>query len=394
MEQISITKFPLVAKSGEKAPKSVEKLVSLQLDLRKRIITNQLINYCDQISTLSFDDYSEESLIVHINSMETCKETCSVLNSILTRFSAGIDKLLILSQTSLEHSNPANKGSIEDLFTPTIIDAVSSTCAYSARRAIEYTVTSSAQGLNDVTDAFIKDGRSTWLGGGVCKMYIDRLSKYLTFLVARIPKKHREILVTEVALCDSTSIHVFCFTHFIVYSDNKLPFYCQNSQVVRMSLVRYLLVMFSRYKEDKKLKLSRKGVEQIVDDLDKIHAWIAGVAKDESDPLNFYDECIVISHVQAFVKSDEKDLLNAFATAVSSCGAPYGFHLYDLIRVTLKFRVNVAANDRRRTLGLCAKFLLDLDRVLIDESSFVVIPKGKFMSCFVLDELFPEIGTR
>lgn len=121
LEQLSITKFPLVKNDANgKQSKSTEILEKLQNDLRKRIITNQLINFCDQISTLSFSEYGEEALIVHINSMNTT-----------------IDLLTILANSSEAKSSSLGEDSI---LSTTIMDAVSSTCSYSIRRAIEYTV--------------------------------------------------------------------------------------------------------------------------------------------------------------------------------------------------------------------------------------------------------------
>jgi hypothetical protein len=121
LEQLSITKFPLVKNSG-KLSKSTEVLDKLQNDLSKRIVTNQLINFCDQISTLSFSDYGEEALIVHVNSMNTT-----------------IDLLTILSK-SLQSNSPSSSSGDDSILSTTIMDAVSSTCSYSIRRAIEYTV--------------------------------------------------------------------------------------------------------------------------------------------------------------------------------------------------------------------------------------------------------------
>jgi len=337
LEQISITKFPLLQKQrgGLVATKSVIQLTSLQLDLRKRIITNQLINFCDQISTLSFSDYSEEGFITHINFMNSCMEN-----------------ILVLSKTSCKE---------ESFLSDTVIDAVSSTCLSSIRRAIQWTVSKSSGGLDDITEVLIRDGKSAWIGGKVCRMYTDRLTKYLKFMAERIPSKFEPTL---------------------------------NAEVVRLTVAKYLMVLMSRYREDKKIRLSKDGIDQIIADLNSIQMFVTSSASAGADKMAFYDETVITSQVRCFIKFEISQILTAFAGTIGACGAPYGLHLYDLLRLCLKLRVDISPRDRRRILSYCTKFLSDLDRVLVDEATFVVIPKGKFIARNILDDLFPEVGIR
>lgn len=337
LEQISITKFPLLQQQRGclAATKSTLQLTSLQLDLRKRIITNQLLNFCDLISTLSFSDYTEEGFIVHINSMNSCMEN-----------------ILVLATVSKKD---------ESFLSDTIIDAVSSACISSIRRAIQWTVTKSSSGLDDITEVMIRDGKSMWLGGKVCRMYTDRLMKYLKFMAERIPPKYEPTL---------------------------------NAEVVRLTVSKYLMILMSRYREDKKIRLSKDGINQIISDLGSLQMFVTSNASAGTDKMAFYDETVITSQVRSFIKFEPSQILTAFAGALGSCGAPYGFHLYDLLRLCLKLRLDISSRDRRYTLGCCNKFLTDLDRVLVDEASFVVIPKGKFITRNILDDLFPDVGVR
>jgi hypothetical protein len=220
----------------------------------------------------------------------------------------------------------------------------------------------SSSGLDDITDTFIRDGKNTWIGGGVVRQYLDRLSKYLEFLTQRIPNSYRPFLFAE---------------------------------VVRLTVVRYFNILFSRYKDDKSLKLSQSGIDQIGNDLNSIYSWIAKREQEIGEKNLFYNEIVIISHLRNFLSITEHNkILTTYSTALSTIGAPYGNHLYDLVRLCMKLRSDIPPKIRRNTLGKIAKYLNDLQKVLVEELDFVVIPKGKYIKRYILDDLFPEIGLK
>ena len=167
------------------------------------------------------------------------------------------------------------------------------------------------------------------------------------------------------------------------------------AEVVRLTVVRYFNVLFSRYKDDKSLKLSQSGIDQIGNDLNSIYSWIAKREQEIGEKNLFYNEIVIISHLRNFLSiTDHNKILTTYSTALSTIGAPYGNHLYDLVRLCMKLRVDIPPKTRRNTLGKIAKYLNDLQKVLVEELDFVVIPKGKYIKRYILDDLFPEIGIK
>ena len=68
------------------------------------------------------------------------------------------------------------------------------------------------------------------------------------------------------------------------------------------------------------------------------------------------EEKILVSSIRGWLTGDQEGMIKQYATAVRTFGIQYGLHVYDLLRLVLKMRVDFSTAKRKSVLGLSAEF--------------------------------------
>jgi hypothetical protein len=204
-----------------------------------------------------------------------------------------------------------------------------------------------------LTQGLKQDRMNEWIGGGFCAALVDRMHQWVKDFSKTLPQKYSELVFAETC---------------------------------RLTVVSYVRNMIYSYVNNKKLKLSKKGIEQLSSDLKFIQNWIA-----ENISLNFvtYENSLLVSLIQ-FLNYPNESLLTSFSDAIQLFGLQHAFHIYDLMRLMLKYRIDMTPNIRRSVLGLCGEFLQQLQVAVSSDTKLLNGITG--FEVKVLCILCPNVG--
>ncbi len=290
-----------------------------------QLVTSQMLAFTDHVTVLSFENYEESALIFHIN-------TCDIL---ISRFKTSY---MSLTTRKMVHKVKADMDVTDENeflpFPPAVTDALNSACFISSRNAVLYAVHNMILSVGDLTSGLLHERVVGWLGGDLCAAFIVRLDQWVMNLSTILPAKYSNILFIEVG---------------------------------RLMVSLYVNNMISSYQTNKSLKLSNKGVQQLDSDLRAIHTWICAhitgdYAQDEKD---------LLLTVCDFLNCNQDGALVFYAKAVQKFGIQYALHLYDLIRLVMKFRTDFSPKTRKAVLGLCGEYLTQLQKAAASDTDLI-----------------------
>lgn len=345
---------------------------TLQKSLYQRIITTALLTFNDQLALVSssFDQYTEEGQIAHINA---CQEVQKSFSSGALSWAVPIARPLstntlpsnpFFSSTG-ESSEKVNRKPSPSVFDGTtemyemaiptaVLDSLRDTCWQSARSAACELVRQSGKTSSPMLDCLIDPKTCS---GQACELFVMHFDSWCAHAVELIPPVFGAIVQHETG---------------------------------RMLALLYIQTIIKRYAENKRIKLTVEGVSQIGQDLKKLQDWI------NQNILNAESTCEelgLIFLLGDFLSLPELGLLEAFAAGVLKFGLHFGYHLYDLLRLMLKIRLDFTTKLRKNVLGLTAEFLSVLNKTLVSDPDLLCgISLSRYVrQVRILDELCPKV---
>jgi len=342
------TKLPEIVRIVSESLQAVHidnKYPALFRTLLLKLVTSQLLSFSDQLSMLSFDDFEEAAIVLHINCCEKVKE------------------LFLGSRINVAAQVIESPGSAASEYLPmpsAILDAVSSACNTSAKKAALRAVQNMKNGAADLlVQGVQQDKTSQWLAGGFCTVLIDRLYNWVVGFTGNLHPKYTDILLVET-----------CRLVITVYVNN----------------------MIVCYKGNKSIKVSKEGIHQLILDLQTIHSWTI----EHINPQLVQFEVSFLLMLIQFLFSTHENLITCFSDSVQLFGLQHALHIYDMLRLMLKYRMDLTANVRHSVLGLCGEFLLQLQGAVLADPSLIcgeVAESAARTEVTVLDALCPKAGV-
>jgi hypothetical protein len=243
------------------------------------------------------------------------------------------------------------------ILPPAVADAVATACKISAKEAVFAAVENAGIQAVDILEMLFEETAAVrgtnrvvdgWVGGAAVKALVRRLDVWL-----------------------------YSFLQSFSVADNGVGSgVCVYSDVVKLAvcklLVRlYLMTFVRRYVHDKGNRLSRRGCQQVHEDLGIIAAWITTLDEElatQGSNISFVLEKKLMESMQQWlvckatvsVSQDGHTVLKSYASAIQIFGIKYALEVYDLMRLVLKMRVDVSSGDRKRVLGQCSEFYRQL----------------------------------
>ncbi len=284
-----------------------------------------MLCFTDHMTLLDFANYEESALIFHVNTT----------NILLERFktsyiSLQTRKLVHKIKNDMDIENPSEYL----LFPLAVTDALNSACYISSRNAVLKAVYNMAETVSELTVGFLHERVVGWIGGDLCKTFITRFDQWVVHLATILPEKYSTILFIEVG---------------------------------RLMVTLYFNNMTTSYIGNKNLKLSSRGVQQLVSDLQDINVWMVSHISAE----HAMDEKNLLLTMASFLVCSQEAALQCYADAIAKFGIQYSLHLYDIIRLVMKFRIDITSRQRKDILGLCGEYLIQLQKAASADSDLL-----------------------
>lgn len=119
-------------------------------------------------------------------------------------------------------------------------------------------------------------------------------------------------------------------------------------ETCRLMILVYVSNIINCYKSNKQIKVSTEGIEHIISDLQTIHSW----AIEHIPPSMIQVEATFLLMLIQFLFSTHENLINCFSDSVQMFGLQYSLHVYDILRLMLKYRMDLSSTTRRSVLGV------------------------------------------
>ncbi|RYH29401.1 hypothetical protein EON65_08640 [archaeon] len=311
-------------------------------------MTTLLLTFNDHFLNWDTSVYEERHFIAHVQACDTLQTKIgSIYIDTIGR------KLVIDTDACSGLSAKESAKSPDKLYvSPTVQDAVKSTCAWSAYTAVTQLVRRLQDSKLYLLQGLLIESNMAWLTGQLCSTFVSNLDQWCSFVCDSLPPRFMNVLYVRVS---------------------------------RLMLCMYVAQMIDHHKEKKRTVHTEGGVRQIVQDAMAIKAWMSRTCHQQAAA----EEQVIIT-VQSFLLVSQKDMTQAFSEALLSFGVKYAFHLYDLLRLALKYRPDVSNNDRKAVLGLCLEFTNQVQKAMSADSFSFSLPT---VDCTILDELFPMVGV-
>lgn len=331
------------------------------------IITIETISItaAKHIETMQFNEYGEDALMSHILACHECIRYFTTIRVPSRRYptsmlpnqesvsDAPVGWLLTLSRTSLEH--------------------LSRIFLQSGTTAAKVAVKKMASTLQDlITQFFMEDTKSQWLSGQLCHTYLIRITHWMEHICARGSSTQNEF-------------------HRIIHRE-----------VIRLVVSTYLSTLISRYRLNKRFKLSELGETRVASDLKEIHQWVVQ-QNDFIIPNNIQDKgsysgsndiLMLLRFFRMFITSDQANLMICFIESIQQFGLVVAPHLYDLARLAFKVRSDLTKKQREVILSGFTLFITELSSRTTAED-FRPLSHGhpRLSGAEILSELCPEVGV-
>lgn len=180
-------------------------------------------------------------------------------------------------------------------------------------------------------------------------------------------------------------------------------------ETCRLLITVYVTNMISCYKSNKHIKVSSKGIEQIIADMQTLHSW---TVEHISQHLVQFEANFLLMLIQ-FLFSGENNLITCFSESVQMFGLQYSLHIYDILRLMLKYRMDLTSSTRHSVLGvyyciscvyghinfhlmkLCGEFLNQLQTAVAADPNLLggeITAAAARADASILEKLCPQAG--
>jgi type II secretory pathway pseudopilin PulG len=312
---------------------------------------------------------------------------------------------------------------------PAVADAVATACRASARAAAFTAVENAGIQAQDILTMLFEESPTKgtqrlidgWIGGAAVKALVKRLDVWLfSFLQSLVVLNAYSSAHTTNNSSSSSSSSCVSSVPNTGYSESAY------SDVLKMAVCKlvvrlYLTTFVRRYTSDKSNRLSRRGCQQVSDDLGIVANWIATLdASNDTSKKNIVNanknkkevggplvnsptvysvgnnvsfemekrlmHCMqqwlscranlstsadetTIKSVASLANSNvgiidhsnrNNAILRCYADAIQTFGIKYALELYDLLRLFLKMRIDMSSSERKKVLGQCSEFYRQL----------------------------------
>ena len=119
-------------------------------------------------------------------------------------------------------------------------------------------------------------------------------------------------------------------------------------ETLRLMITVYVNNMIICYRSNKNIKVSKEGINQLILDLQIIHSW----SIEYINPQLVQFEISFLLMLIQFLFSTHENLITCFSNSVQLFGLQYALHIYDMLRLMLKYRMDLSANVRHSVLGV------------------------------------------
>ena len=215
-------------------------------------------------------------------------------------------------------------------------------------------------------DALLNERAPGWLGGELWRLYTDQVHKWLLeFTWQSLPQRYHRLAYVE---------------------------------ILHLMIQMYVQKLVECHNDRKRTRLTKQGVQQIQDDLLMLYNWMeTHVFQNEA-----HEEKRLLPILVLFMQCAEENALQCFADAVQQFGIRYAYHLYDLMRLVMKYRIeDLSPRKRKAILALCSEFLKQLRAVHDTDNSLLVGEnlshgEGKghgYMDRSIFEILCPNVGV-
>eukprot|EP01038_Epipyxis_sp_PR26KG_P008273 gene8273-11200_t len=376
------------------------KSISINLDddymilkiILSKVITSQILGFSDQLMSIDFSSYDEIALVKHISS---CDSIIKKFEGLKVRLN---DRKLISKNNTnnMINTNKSTSDDVDDtqtvymIISTDVIDSLISSCYGSSKQASKQAIYNMSLNIKSILDGVLNENNGDWISGAIIQAYVYRLDSWATEFVLTVPNRF--------------SILIFIET-------------------TRLVISTYLQTIVHYYQRHKNIKLTERGILQFERDLNIINEWMDQSAEKTSTSMiynnpnnfnklssskyeqkqqhisNFLQEVQVEKNllltVCKFLHFNHSNALEYYAESVLVFGLQYSFHLYDIIRLIMKFRIDILPTNRRLILALCSEYLMKLsEAVVLDPllSEGTHKSHSGYLEISIFDLLCPRVG--
>jgi hypothetical protein len=325
------------------------------------------------IEAIQFVEYGEDALLSHILACHDCIRYFTAIRVYSRRLP---EKSSDGSVANEEHLKIDPSGWMLTL-SRTSVEQLGRIFLQSGTTAAIIAVKNMASTTRDlVTQFFIETpsgAKSLWLTGQLIQNYLSRVTQWMEHICARNSRTPNE------------------FYRII------------HREVIRLVVSTYISTLISRYRLNKRFKLSEIGETRVAADLKDIHQWV--LQQNESlIPSNVQDKgsfngsndiLMLIRYLRMFITSDESNLMICFIESIQQFGLLSAPHLYDIARLAFKVRSDLTSKQREYILSGFALFINELSSRTTSSDDFRPLSNNhpRLSGPEILSELCPEVGT-
>jgi hypothetical protein len=365
--------------------KYAEEYQNFPLDVNQQtflIITIETIamTAAKHIEAIQFVEYGEDALLSHILA---CHDCIRYFTSIRISSRRAIERVC---EDGSARSTQSSPGSDEDAkgnsnwtltLSRTSVEQLGRIFLQSGTTAAIIAVQNMASTTRDLVAQFFfensSDPKSLWITGQLVQNYLSRVTQWMEQICARGSRTPNE------------------FYRII------------HREVIRLVVSTYISTLISRYRLNKRFKLSEIGETRVATDLKEIHQWvlqqnealIPSNVQDKGSYTGSNDILMLIRILRMFMTSDESNLLICFIESIQQFGLLSAPHLYDIARLAFKIRSDLTSKQREYILSGFALFLNELSsRTTSDD--FCPLSNNhhpRLSGPEILSELCPEVGS-
>jgi hypothetical protein len=399
-----LTEFQkIIHESVESIQSRIERFHDFPSDVDEQtflIITIETIaiTAAKQIETIQFTEYGEDALLSHILACHDSIRFFPTLrvHSRRHQSSSSLSSSLSQSPSSLQRQGDGSydmdspRRSPKDISSPdsgwvltlswTCIEKLGRIFLHSGTTAAIVAVKKMSLTTQDLVSQFFVENQtsssttssSSWLSGQLCQAYLARVSHWMEQICSR----------------NSSTLNEF---HRIIHRE-----------VIRLVLFTYISTLISKYRLNKRFKLSEAGETRISTDLKDIHQWILqqnqyllpATVQDKGSYTGSNDILMLIRYLRMFITSDESNLMICFIESIQHFGLLSAPHLYDIARLAFKVRSDLTSKQREHILSGFALFMNELSsRTTSDDFRPLSNSHPRLSGPEILSELCPSVGV-
>ena len=349
-----IIQNPLLNLDMEYITDEEEDLIS---SIKSNTVHAQLIHFCCLLHNFNLDvienKLESQDVTDHINACHVCYEQLALLTIPITGH----------SYVSSSHYCP--------FISPESLKAVKEECNLSASKALDLLFEARSALLRPLIECLFIENRVTdfvWLTGDCCHTIVGCVAQWMHSIRDAIPVPYRTLLVT-------------CAGSFLT--------------------LEYLQHLIRCYRNNKRMRLTSDGAQRVFDDLAYISSWLKSQlieAHQDSHATEYPGNNEIqqlLKSMQLFLTAMESDVLLCYAETIQLFGVGFGLHLYDLLRLAMKIRIDLNNLQRKHILSLCAHYLSDLMLIINSSANgpLSVLCRNSHLSQRLLGSLCPSAGV-